>query len=92
MNIKPGDLFRFVYVHDNSPVIKNEELYSYSMGKWVPCGGLCLCVGINTDNIHWFYGGQLFRVRPHTFSPSRGFVRSPTTQGRGEVKTLKVEL
>ncbi len=62
MNIKPGDLFEWVYENDNSSVDKGVELYSYTMSKWVPCSGLCLCVGVSVNIIHWVSDNGLFRT------------------------------
>jgi hypothetical protein len=53
MNIKPGDLFQWVYKYGNSPVVKNEELYSHKMEKYVPCSELCLCIGLSDVDIFW---------------------------------------
>lgn len=64
MNIKPGDLFEFVYEHSNSFVHKDEELWSDMMKKYVPCSGVCLCIGINQNDIHWVSNRGLFNVRP----------------------------
>ncbi len=71
MNIKPGDLFEWVYMFNNASVQIGEELYSYPMGKYVPCSGLCLCVGINADIIHWVSDQGLFRAD----EPARGIFR-----------------
>lgn len=60
MNLKPGDLFEWVYKDDNSSVAEDEELYSYIMGKWVLCSGLCFCVGGNHNVIHWVSNNGLF--------------------------------
>ncbi len=62
MNIKPGDLFEWVYKGNNTPVLKDEELYSYTMRKWILAGGLCLCVGIDENIIHWVSGIKLFHA------------------------------
>ncbi len=78
MNIKPGDLFEWIYKddNDNSPVVKNEKLYSYAMEKWVPCGGLCLCIGINENIIHCVSANGLFHVWGDYPSPALPLARS----------------
>lgn len=63
MSIEPGDLFEWVYKDNNSSVNEYEELYSYTMDKWVPCSGLCLCIGMNDDIIHWVSDKGLFHAR-----------------------------
>ncbi len=63
MNIKPGDLFEWVSTYTNAPVQMGEELYSAIMEKYVPCDGICLCVGINNGVIHWVSDKGLFWAR-----------------------------
>lgn len=65
MNIKPGDLFEWVYKYTNTTVLKNEVLYSFTMNKYVPCYGMCLCIGINKDIIHWISDKRLFSAETH---------------------------
>lgn len=57
--MQPGDLFQWVYWSNNKSVNKGEKIYLYAMEKWVPCFGLCLCVGINDDSIYWISGKML---------------------------------
>ncbi len=54
MNIKPGDLFEWVYTHNFHSIREPKEMFSYSMKQFVPCGGWCLCVAVHDDMIHWF--------------------------------------
>lgn len=63
MNIKPGDLFQWVYRRDNKPARQYEKLFSHSMGKHVSCSGVCLCVGINNDIIYWVSSKVLLQAR-----------------------------
>ncbi len=75
MNIKHGELFEWVFGGDNVVVPLHEELYSYTMEKYVPCGGWCLCIRIENNIIHWISDKGLFhahafvdyRVRPLRF-------------------------
>lgn len=69
MSIEPGDLFEWVYVGDNSPAIAIEEVYSNTMQKWIPCSGLCLCIGINHNKIHWTSDKGLFHAHIDNASP-----------------------
>lgn len=84
MNIKPGDLFEWVYTGDNSPTIKDEELYSHILVKWIPCNGLCLCVGLNDKVIHWISNNWVFSA---FVAPSPPGIR----RGLGPVIPRKVE-
>lgn len=68
MNIKPGDLFEWVYKDNNAIVLQGEQLYSDSMKKWITCSGLCLCIGTNKDIIHWVSDVGLFRARANEVS------------------------
>lgn len=52
MNIKPGDLFRFVYLTDNDDV-KSDEIFSGQMNRWISCDRMCLCIGLDKKNIYW---------------------------------------
>ena len=61
--IKPGDLFEWIYKGNNLSVFSEDELYSYAMEKYVPCSGLCLCVGISADIIYWVSIKGLFHTR-----------------------------
>ncbi len=65
MNIKPGDLFEWVYKRNNSSVREGEELYSITIHDWIPCDGLCLCIGTQDEVIHWISDKGLFHGRPH---------------------------
>ncbi len=62
MKIKPGDLFEWVYKRDKSPVREGEELFSFAMGNWVSCSGVCLCVGVNDAIIYWISDNRLYFV------------------------------
>lgn len=66
MNIKPGDLFEWVYRCNNKSVLHNEKLYSYTMSKHVLCSGVCLCIGINDNIIYWFSNNRLLHARVTT--------------------------
>lgn len=48
MNIKPGDIFRFVYFTDNDDV-KSDEIFSGQMNRWISCDRMCLCIGFDLD-------------------------------------------
>ncbi len=63
MNIKPGDIFEWVYSSTQKSVRKHERLYTSLLIKWVPCDGLCLCIGINRDTIYWFSKHGVFEVK-----------------------------
>lgn len=60
MKIKPGDLFEWVYKYNNSPVVKDEELFPGVNVNLIPCFGLCLCVGFKGDVIYWVSNKGLF--------------------------------
>ena len=45
MNIKPGDLFQWECLDTRESVPSDAETFSTTLKKWIPCGGLCLCVG-----------------------------------------------
>lgn len=86
MKIKPGDLFRWVYKYDNSPTRLNEELYSHTMEKWVPCAGMCLCIGINENIIHWVSDKGLF----HTYVDKIRRSRTRVTAGRAIPRKIQL--
>jgi hypothetical protein len=70
MTIKPGDLFEWVYAREpRERAIKIEELYSNTMGKWIPCSGLCLCIGVSRINIHWTSDKGLFHAHIDKAAP-----------------------
>jgi hypothetical protein len=60
MNIKPGDLFEWVYKYGAERIRKDENLYSTVMKKYVPCTGRCLCVGAKGEIIYWISASGLF--------------------------------
>lgn len=60
--MKPGDLFEWVYKSTLKSVRKNEKLYTSLMNKWVPCDGLCLCVGVNKNVVYWLSKHGLLQV------------------------------
>ncbi len=70
-NIKPGDLFEWVYKRNNEHVHMGEELYSYALAKRIPCAGLCLCVGINDGVIYWISNERLCFVGTDEASPTQ---------------------
>lgn len=76
MNVKPGDLFQWVYAEDNTPVPSDEQLYSVELG-FIPCSGMCICIGVNvTSNfnsslIYWISNKRLFCARPKCSSTGK---------------------
>lgn len=66
--IQPGDLFTFAYRVDGAFASKYEILCSVLMDDWIPCGGLCLCIGTKDDVIHWISEHGIFRVRAFQFA------------------------
>ncbi len=64
MNITPGDLFEWVYLHTTESVPSNAETFSTTLNKWIPCDGLCLCVGqirlLGYDRIYWVLRNKLY--------------------------------
>ena len=64
MLIQPGDLFQWMWlVRQDRRKPTGRELYSHTMEKYVPCSGLCLCVGISADIIYWVSIKGLFHTR-----------------------------
>lgn len=63
MNIKPGDLFEWVYISNNLPMQAGENLYSSMTDKWISGVGMCLCIGIYDIIIHWVSNKGLFCTR-----------------------------
>ncbi len=53
MNIKPGDIFFWVYNRNRLPVAPIEKIYTFTLNTMVPCHGLHLCVGVIDKHIHW---------------------------------------
>lgn len=53
MKIKPGDLFEWVHCYTEKSVSTDEKLFSDVMQQWIPCGGVCLCIGVNNRVIYW---------------------------------------
>jgi len=74
MKIKPGDLFQWVCKYNSSPSLKDEELYSQTMEKYVPCVGVCLCIGMNDNVIHWVSNKGLFHAHVHKTFAKRAIV------------------
>ena len=72
-DIRPGDLFDWVYLQNNEPVYYNEKLFSTAMKCWVPIGGPepMLCIGITDEMIVWVSAKGLFHARVDDTSPSR---------------------
>ena len=64
-DIRPGDLFDWVYKNTNEPVLPNEKLFSTAMDCWVPIGGPepMLCIGITDEMIVWVSAKGLFHAR-----------------------------
>ncbi len=81
MNIKPGDLFEWVYVHENDPVLCGEYIYSSAMNKWLVVEDrLCLCVAVNDQTIYWISNRQLFHVyAPKVRASVQGVGSGPAT-------------
>lgn len=76
MNIKPGDLFVWAYEILQDAVDHDENLYSRPMQKWIPGGGVCLCLGISKTTlvIHWIsHSGIFYALTTSHITP--GFVR-----------------
>ncbi len=53
MNIKPGDMFEWVYKHVLFPLVPSEMIYTFTLNTRIPCHGLHLCVGVTDNCIHW---------------------------------------
>lgn len=53
MNIKPGDLFQWVYMRNCIPVPPVEEVYTFTLDTWVTCAGIHLCISVCGQQIHW---------------------------------------
>jgi hypothetical protein len=68
MNIKPGNLFEWVYKHNNESVVQDTKLYSYVMEKYIPCNGLCLCVGIKQNVIYSISDAVFFFADIHAYA------------------------
>ena len=66
LDLKPGDLFDWVYKSANEPVLPNEELWSSLMDQWVPIDGPepMLCIGIMDEVFVWLSVKGLFLAHP----------------------------
>ena len=71
LDLKPGDLFDWVYKSANEPVLPNEELWSSLMDQWVPIDGPepMLCIGITDEVIVWLSAKGLFHARVDDTNP-----------------------
>ena len=65
LDLKPGDQFDWVYLQNNVPVYRNEELWSSTMKCYVQIGGPepSLCIGITDEMIVWMSAKGLFHAR-----------------------------
>ncbi len=82
-NIKPGDLFEWVHLHGDEPILYGERLWSYTMNKWLAIKDrLCLCVAVNDQIIYWISNRQLFHLNiscARTVAPGSGSGSVPAT-------------
>ena len=64
-DIRPGDLFDWVYKNTNEPVQPNERTWSSPMDQWIPIGGPepMLCIGITDEVIVLLSAKGLFQIR-----------------------------
>lgn len=53
MNIKPGDIFEWVYKHVQQALAPSEKIYTFTLNTTVPCHGLHLCIGLANNCIIW---------------------------------------
>jgi len=73
--MKPGDLFQWVYKDDNTPIvdgIPNMNMWSTTMQRFVPIGGIALLVSVTGDTYTWLYRKQLYSVRMDDLKGKRG--------------------
>lgn len=93
MNIKPGDLFEWVYTCTHLPMKVGEEIYTFSMKKWVPGDGLCLCISIKDNMVYWVCRDGLFHCRTFPWGELDAAIRPAgrTRAGRPRARVVKHE-
>ena len=76
--MKPGDMIEWVYTHNNTIVVHNEQCYSQTMKQWIPIGGSMLLISVIGSEIFFLRKEGLFRARVDetcTCGDARVFVR-----------------
>jgi len=66
--MKPGDMIEWVYTHNNTIVVHNEQCYSQTMKQWIPIGGLMLLISV--------IGSEIFFLR------KEGLIRTSADEAR----------
>jgi hypothetical protein len=61
--MKPGDLIKWYYDHNNEIVRTNEELWSSLMQKWVPIGIVSTLLHQDNKTYSWINSKGCFRAR-----------------------------
>ncbi len=92
MFIQPGDLFQWVYKSSNIPIAEDASIYSHTVNKYVPSGGLCLCIGTTDELFFWICKYGVFHTSKG--GAQRGPQR-PASWAEGNVQIVivnKVEL
>ena len=60
--MKPGDMIEWVYTHNNTIVVHNEQCYSQTMKQWIPIGGSMLLISVIGSEIFFLRKEGLFRA------------------------------
>ena len=60
--MRSGDIIRWTYNSNMSPVATNEKIWSNTMNTYVPIGGFNLLVSLQGDRLVWFNPEGLFHT------------------------------
>ncbi len=69
MNIKPGDLFEWVYADDYTRPRKGAALYSDLTQEYFFCTNIYLCIGIKDGVIYWIFNNRILYTRLNSKQP-----------------------
>lgn len=67
MNIKPGDLFNWVYTNSTAKTGQNTMIFSCAMQTYVPTYGTCMCIGVHDHIFWWLHNGRVLCARERDF-------------------------
>ncbi len=62
-DIKPGDLFEWVYEYTYNPVHEDQCIYSDTMHTLVPVYGISLCVAVIDNVRYWTSNNRLYHAK-----------------------------
>ena len=79
IDIKPGDMFKWVSILDGHDVDEDDELWCFMTNRYIPIGGHepKLCVGITDTMIIWLSSKGLFVGSAESCGHSGGRLREP---------------